>query len=137
KGLVCDIGGNSLELAEVDGKGGVGRRISSQLGPFRLQQIEGGAKGVTAHVASVMESLAKTMGRSHERIYLVGGSWRAIARLDMERSGYPMPVRHEYRMSREAVSQTVRWIGEADLSALRSRLGISGSRMELVPLASL
>jgi exopolyphosphatase / guanosine-5'-triphosphate,3'-diphosphate pyrophosphatase len=33
------------------------------------------------------------------RLFLVGGSWRAIARIDMERRGYPLTVLHEYRMT--------------------------------------
>ena len=36
----------------------------------------------------------------------VGGSWRAIARLDMERRGYPMTVLHEYRMTPDDVLAT-------------------------------
>ncbi len=44
KGIVCDIGGNSMELARI-GDGKVGKRVStSPLGPFRLQQVDGGPK---------------------------------------------------------------------------------------------
>lgn len=135
KGLVCDIGGNSMELAEVaDGK--VGNRVSSQLGPFRLQQVPGGKDGLRKHIMKVMAGLAEVMGTHHERIYLVGGSWRAIARLDMERVSYPMTVLHEYRLTPSAVADTVAWIGAHDLADLRARTGISNSRMELVPLAA-
>ena len=135
RGLVCDIGGNSMELAEVvDGQ--VGRRVSSQLGPFRLQQVPGGKDGLRKHIRKVMAELAQVMGTHHERIYLVGGSWRAIARLDMERVGYPMTVLHEYRMTPAAVAETVAWIGAHELNDLRAQVGISTSRMELVPLAS-
>ncbi|MDO5604853.1 MAG: Ppx/GppA family phosphatase [Paracoccus sp. (in: a-proteobacteria)] len=136
RGLVCDIGGNSMELAELDGKGRVGKRATSQLGPFRLQQVKGGADGLRDHIRRGIEELADKLGTRHERIYLVGGSWRAIARLDMERAAYPMTVLHEYRMSPQAVAETVRWLGQSDLQALRSRTGISASRIELVPLAS-
>ena len=133
-GLVCDIGGSSMELAELrDGE--VGRCISSPLGPLKLQNIRGGRKAVKAHVRAVMEELAEHMGREHKRLYLVGGSWRAIARLDMERRGYPLHVLHEYRMTPRAVTETVRWIGEHDLSELRARTGTSLARLSLVPLA--
>ncbi|NHF73829.1 Ppx/GppA family phosphatase [Paracoccus xiamenensis] len=137
RGLVCDIGGNSMELAVLDGKGGIGKRATSQLGPFRLQQVKGGEDGLKQHIAAIMKDLAKTVGLGHDRIYLVGGSWRAIGRLDMERRDYPMAVLHEYRMTPEDVLETVKWIDKHDLQALRSRVGISSSRMELVPLASL
>ncbi|MDQ1900051.1 Ppx/GppA family phosphatase [Paracoccus sp. WLY502] len=135
RGLVCDIGGNSMELAEV-ADGQVGKRVSSQLGPFRLQQVPGGKDGLRKHIRKVVADLARTMGTHHERIYLVGGSWRAIARLDMERVGYPMTVLHEYRMTPQAVADTVAWIADNDLADLKARTGLSSSRIELVPLAS-
>ncbi|MDP5308258.1 Ppx/GppA family phosphatase [Paracoccus sp. 2205BS29-5] len=135
KGLVCDIGGNSMELAEV-ADGQVGQRVTSPLGPFRLQQVKGGKDGLKKHVRKIMADLAAQMGTHHERIYLVGGSWRAIARLDMERQSYPMTVLHEYRMSPKEVADTVAWIGDSDLGTLRNQVDISASRMELVPLAS-
>ena len=136
-GLVCDIGGNSMELAVLAGNGKIGKRASSQLGPFRLQQIKGGDEGVRAHITSVMDDLAGIVGTSHDRIYLVGGSWRAIARLDMERRAYPMTVLHEYRMTPDDVEQTAAYVEDNRLEDLRARTAISASRIELVPLALL
>lgn len=135
EGLVCDIGGNSMELAVVSG-GQVGRRVTSPLGPFRLQQVAGGKKGVTRYIAETVDRLAAEMGTGFERIYLVGGSFRAIARLDMERRAYPLTVLHEYRMRPRDLLQTIAWIGTSDLAELRARTGTSAARMELVPLAS-
>ncbi|MDO5622341.1 MAG: Ppx/GppA family phosphatase [Paracoccus sp. (in: a-proteobacteria)] len=135
KGLVCDIGGNSMELAVVaDGK--VGKRVTSQLGPFRLQQVKGGDSGIRKYIKKVMADLVDEIGKDHDRIYLVGGSWRAIARLDMERRAYPMTVLHEYRMDPQAVLETTDWIAKNDMSELRKQVGISSSRIELVPLAA-
>lgn len=132
RGLVCDMGGSSMELAEV-GEGKIGRRATSPLGPFRLQLVE--RKALRRHIQKVVEGLAAAVGDDHERIYLVGGSWRAIARLDMERRGYPMTVLHEYRMTPEDVLATVKWIGDTPQAEMKSRSGISSSRLELVPLA--
>mgnify|MGYP006284501093 FL=1 len=134
-GLVCDIGGSSMELAEI-AEGRVGRRVSSQLGPLKLKDLPGGKKGRAAHIAEVVEELAAEMGPQHNRLFLVGGSWRAIARIDMERRGYPLHVLHEYRMTAKSVAQTVKFIEKADLEALRLACGISGSRMALVPYAA-
>src|SRR6056297_4306730 len=41
EGLVCDIGGSSMELATLS-DGRVGKRISSKLGPQRLKALKGG-----------------------------------------------------------------------------------------------
>ncbi len=135
EGIVCDIGGNSMELAEVSG-GAVGRRVSSALGPFRLQQVAGGKKGLARHIRDTVEALADEIGRGHERFYLVGGSWRAFARLDMERRAYPLTVLHEYRMGPQSVLQTANWIAEADIATLRAKTGMSAARMDLVPIAA-
>ena len=133
-GLVCDIGGSSMELAEIrDGR--VGRRMSSHLGPLKLQAIKGGKRGRKAHIKAVMEDMAERMGPQPDRLFLVGGSWRAIARIDMERRGYPLHVLHEYRMTATSVSETAKYIEANDLDELRSTCGISNARMSLVPYA--
>ncbi|MCA0042978.1 Ppx/GppA family phosphatase [Celeribacter litoreus] len=134
-GLVCDIGGSSMELAVVS-NGQVGKRITSPLGPLKLQGIKGGRKGLKEHIAPIMEELVQTMGRTHKRIYLVGGSWRAIARIDMERRNYPLHVLHEYRMSSRAVTDTIKFIRKSDMTELRAKTGTSSARMSLVPIAS-
>ena len=135
RGLVCDMGGNSMEVAEV-GDGKIGRRLSAPLGPFRLQQIKGGAAGRRKYIKTILQDLAAKVGTDHERIFLVGGSWRAIAKLDMGRRDYPMSVLHEYRMTRADVNATTAWIGQTDLSELRASSGISSARISLVPLAA-
>lgn len=134
KGIVCDIGGNSMELARI-GDGQVGQRLSTPLGPFRLQQISADPRKRRAHVAGVLRQAQAHLQSAGERIYLVGGSWRVIARLDMERRDYPLTVLHEYRMTPKGLTETLDWLATADLAALRGRTGTSAERMELVPLA--
>ncbi|MCC5967110.1 MAG: Ppx/GppA family phosphatase [Natronohydrobacter sp.] len=134
-GLVCDIGGNSMELAVI-GEGRVHRAVSSGLGPFRLQQIPGGKKGLRQHVAQVLGGLRDQTGKHHDALYLVGGSWRAIARLDMERRNYPLKVLHEYAMTPKSIRKTIDWIADQDIAKLRAMTGISEERMSLVPLAA-
>ncbi len=133
-GMVCDIGGSSMELAELT-RGEVGTCVTSPLGPQRLQSIRG-RKTRRKHIRSVIEGLVGRMHGHQDRLYLVGGSWRAIARLDMERRGYPLHVLHEYRMTPKAVMATVAWIAENNLDEVRLRTGTSEARMALVPLAS-
>ena len=133
-GVVCDIGGNSMELARI-GEGKVGSRISTPLGPFRLLQLKGGVKERKTAIDKLLKQAQKKIGSTGERIYLVGGSWRVIARLDMERRNYPLLVLHEYRMTPESLLDTLDWIAASDLAVLRARTGTSSERMELVPIA--
>ena len=134
KGVVCDIGGNSMELARIaDGK--VGKRVSTPLGPFRLQQVADSTKKRAIHIDRILKDAQSQIKSEGERIYLVGGSWRVIARLDMERRNYPLTVLHEYRMTPKGLLDTIDWIEASDLAILRARTGTSPERMELVPLA--
>ncbi len=136
-GLVCDIGGSSMELADL-AEGRVGRRVTSALGPLKLREIKGGRKAVKAYVRETMKTLHDEMGNATGmRLFLVGGSWRAIARVDMERRNYPLTVLHEYRMSSRQISKTAEYIRKSDLQDLRGRSNISDSRMSLVPLATI
>ncbi len=136
RGLVCDIGGSSMELAEI-GENTVGRRVTSSLGPFRLQLVGGGKKGLKTHINTVLKGLREQLdGSDHAALYLVGGSWRALARLDMERRGYPLTVLHEYAMTPKAIRKTIEWLGDQDLKKLRDTTGLSPERIALVPLAT-
>ncbi|WP_372573701.1 Ppx/GppA phosphatase family protein [Ruegeria jejuensis] len=133
-GLICDIGGSSMELAEIS-DGQVGKRLTSPLGPLKLRDISGGRRGRKAQIKKVMEDLRDQLGPQRDRLFLVGGSWRAIARLDMLRRGYPLAVLHEYRMTASDIRKTVKFIEAGDAEDLRSAAGVSGSRMALVPYA--
>lgn len=134
-GLVCDMGGSSMELAEIN-DGRVGRRASSLLGPLKLGALPGGRKGRQAHIKQVVEDLSAQMGPQRDRLFLVGGSWRAIARIDMVRQGYPLTVLHEYRMTATSVRDTIRYIETTDPATLRRATGVSSGRMALVPIAA-
>ena len=93
------------------------------IGPMMVSastsESEGGKAGRKAHIKEVMEHLAEKMGPQKDRLFLVGGSWRAIARIDMERRGYPLHVLHEYRMTAKSVQATAKHIESSDLDELR------------------
>jgi exopolyphosphatase/guanosine-5'-triphosphate,3'-diphosphate pyrophosphatase len=130
-GLVCDMGGSSLELAAIDG-GEVGRRQTSDLGPLKLRDIKGGKKARKAHIRTTLERMHATIGEQKNRLFLVGGSWRAIAKIDMARRDYPLRVLHEYRMTPKSVRDTAKYIANEDPDKLRQSSGVSSARMALV-----
>ncbi|MEL7025624.1 MAG: Ppx/GppA family phosphatase [Pseudomonadota bacterium] len=134
-GLVCDIGGSSMELAELR-HGEVGNRLTSPLGPLRLATVPGGKSGRKKAIKSHLDEMHDAMGEQPDRLFLVGGSWRAFARIDMHRRNYPLAVLHEYRMTRKDVQATAKLIETADMDGLRRELGISEARASLLPLAA-
>ena len=134
-GLVCDIGVSSMELAEIDG-GEVGRRLSSPLGPLKLRDVKGGRKARKALIREHLCAMQAELGEQKNRLFLVGGSWRAIAKIDMARRDYPLHVLHEYRMTAKSVRDTVKYIQKTDIDSLRAGVGVSATRMALVPIAA-
>lgn len=136
QGLICDIGGSSMELAELTG-GDIGQRLTSDLGPLKLMGLSGGRKALRKHIRVTVEELFAALGQPKgQRLFLVGGSWRAIARVDMVRQAYPLHVLHEYRMGVRDVAKTVGLIETSDPDELRAQAGVSGKRMSLVPVAA-
>ncbi|MGV6840546.1 MAG: Ppx/GppA family phosphatase [Planktomarina sp.] len=133
-GLVCDIGGASMELAEIAG-GQVGKRITSPLGPLKLQALAENPDDLRSFIRKTVTDLAGYMGPQSNRLFLVGGSWRAIAKIDMQRRGYPLHVLHEYRMTAKDICATADMIATSDPEKLRQNAGVASARMALVPLA--
>ena len=117
-GIVGDLGGGSLELVRV-ANGTVHDRVSLPLGVLRLPALR---KGRGALDRAVRRLLAPTGWAIPKGLpfYLVGGSWRALARLHMHLTDYPLPVLHGYAMPPEAAVRLVRAVGRIDKKRLRA-----------------
>ncbi|MEG3151715.1 Ppx/GppA family phosphatase [Sphingomonas sp. ZT3P38] len=127
-GIVGDLGGGSLELVRISG-GKVRDRVSFPLGVLRIGAIR--AKGPGALERQLFKALkaADWIGRGEGLpLYLVGGSWRALARLDMHLNSYPLPVIHEYAMGLPAVARMCRTISHVPKGWLRAIPGLSSGR---------
>ena len=135
-GLVCDLGGASLELAEIS-KGTVGKTISCPIGPLYLNQFYLDQKLQRDFVNSELRKSKKLFSRKYTNIYLVGGSWRSIARTQMEMTDYPLKVLHEYQMRIAEIKGTLTWIMRASLKDLEAKSPSSSSRLRLLPSSAI
>ena len=103
-GIVGDLGGGSLELTDVHGQK-IRRGITLPLGSLALQDL--GEKSVKKAEKIVRKALGPVplLREGHGRtFYAVGGTWRALARLHMWQTGYPLHVMHGYVIpAREAL----------------------------------
>jgi len=135
-GLVCDLGGASLELAEIS-KGTVGKTISCPIGPLYLNQFYLEQKLQRDFVNSELRKSKKLFSRKYTNIYLVGGSWRSIARMQMEMTDYPLKVLHEYQMRIAEIKGTLNWIMRASLKDLEAKSPSSSSRLRLLPSSAI
>jgi exopolyphosphatase/guanosine-5'-triphosphate,3'-diphosphate pyrophosphatase len=118
-GIVGDLGGGSLELIEV-GKRQVRSGVSLPLGVLRLDELA--ARGDAAFTKRVVKAVAASGFAKAARgrpFYLVGGSWRSLARLDLSLIDHPLPITHQHDMSPGR---------PAELGAILKRLGRDGVR---------
>jgi exopolyphosphatase/guanosine-5'-triphosphate,3'-diphosphate pyrophosphatase len=97
EGIVGDLGGGSLELVEV-GDGSEVPGISLPIGVLRVANDADGEKKVRKLLKSALkESGLRDAGKGRP-FYMVGGSWRALARIDMLATEFPLPITHQYKM---------------------------------------
>ncbi|MBA14988.1 MAG: exopolyphosphatase [Sphingomonas sp.] len=128
-GIVGDLGGGSLELVRVVA-GAVTDRVSFPLGVLRIGAIREKGHGALDRKVSRLLRDAGWKGRGEGLpFYLVGGSWRAVARLDMHLSKFPLPVVHQYTMSPEQITRLGRTVSHISKSKLKSVAGLSSGRI--------
>ncbi|MFL6844733.1 MAG: Ppx/GppA family phosphatase [Allosphingosinicella sp.] len=136
-GLVGDLGGGSLELADLV-EGEVRSSISLPFGVLRIgAPDQADEKRLRRELrAALAESGLAGRGRGRP-FYMVGGSWRALARLDIISSDYPLPITHHYRMPPERPEQLRKLIASLKETDPKSLPMLTASRIPTLPNAKL
>jgi exopolyphosphatase / guanosine-5'-triphosphate,3'-diphosphate pyrophosphatase len=103
-GIVGDLGGGSLELVDVHGPR-LTHGITLPLGGLALQDLaEKSVKKADKIVRKTLAGAPMLKRGDNRTFYAVGGTWRALARLHMWQTGYPLHVMHGYVIpAREAL----------------------------------
>ena len=137
-GVAGDLGGGSLELIDIAG----GQRRASAtvpLGGLRLIDQAGGRMDraleiVDQHLAS-LPWLSAGRGR---KFFAVGGTWRALGKLHMAMSDYPLHVMHGYSLAaRDALTVSEQIRKAKRLPDLKGGESVSGARREVLPFGAL
>ncbi len=135
-GILADIGGGSLEVVHL-AAGGVRAAQTLKLGVLRLADRAGAdvvrARAIAEADLAGVGWLAQGAGRD---LYLVGGAWRALARIHMEQTGYPLSIVHHYTIGREEARDLCGVIGSASRRALERLPGMSRRRVDDMPYAA-
>jgi exopolyphosphatase / guanosine-5'-triphosphate,3'-diphosphate pyrophosphatase len=143
-GIVADLGGGSVELVRVGPAaslatgdvGQIGRGISLPLGPLRLVELGDGTRAASETVERALNS-ASVLRAAGKNLYLVGGAARAIARLHMEHTQYPLHIIHQYTVTRREAESFFEIIGRQSRKSLERITTVSRKRLEIVALAAL
>ncbi len=131
-GIAGDLGGGSLELIDLKGVT-VNSETSVPLGSLNLIDATGKDYSKACnYIDGVLEKidwLPKGRGRP---FYAIGGTWRAVARLHMLESDYPLSIVHHYMMTPKQLET----LCDAVLTrpqSLKSFSKLSDARREMLP----
>ena len=135
-GVLADIGGGSLEVVRLMN----GTRGSSQtlrLGVIRLAERSGGdpirARAIAEEDLGTIPWLGEAAGGD---LYLVGGAWRALARIQMAQTNYPLNMVHHYTVGRDEARDLAGLISSAPRRVLERLPGAPRRRIDDLPFAA-
>jgi exopolyphosphatase/guanosine-5'-triphosphate,3'-diphosphate pyrophosphatase len=135
-GILGDLGGGSLELVDLQ-RGRMGEAASLPLGAIRLADRSGGdvakARAIAEADLSRLGWLRKGDGRD---LYLVGGAWRALARMHIAQTGYPLHIVHHYVLRREEARDLAGVVAQAPRKTLEKLPGAPAKRLQDMPFAA-
>ena len=109
-GVAGDLGGGSLELVDVR-NGSASKPISMPLGVLR---VDPKGKRAGELLREEVRSAGLSGAAAGRTLYLVGGSWRSLARIDMIATDYPLPIIHQYRMAPQRAAELRRLVDAKD-----------------------
>jgi exopolyphosphatase / guanosine-5'-triphosphate,3'-diphosphate pyrophosphatase len=137
-GIVGDLGGGSLELVDVRGhqvRGGV----TLPLGSLALQDLaHKSLKRAERIVKSELSEVPRLKAGRGRTFYAVGGTWRALARIHILQSGYPLKVMHGYSIpAQDAVDFARRLRRLAAANMLANIEAVADARRPLLTYAAL
>ena len=133
-GMLGDLGGGSLDLVGMD-TGIFGQTASLPLGHLRVAEMGTAVAAAERVREQLMEQLwiGTLAGRT---FYAVGGSWRTVARVILERTGWPLHVIDGFSVPTDEALRQIEWIMKSSARTLRRIRGVSGRRIETLPHAA-
>jgi exopolyphosphatase/guanosine-5'-triphosphate,3'-diphosphate pyrophosphatase len=136
-GVVGDLGGGSLELVDIDGTR-VRRGLTRPLGGLALADISAKSlKRAEKFVKKTLSALPMLRACEDRTFYAVGGTWRALARLHMWQTGYPLHVMHGYAIAADEALEFARLVHRVDVETLSNIEVVNNARRPLLPYAAL
>jgi exopolyphosphatase / guanosine-5'-triphosphate,3'-diphosphate pyrophosphatase len=136
-GMVGDMGGGSLEIAEaIDDHVGADW-VSLPLGALPVEALL--AEGYAAAKRRVDEILRKNLkpGLSRPTFYPVGGGWRALAKAHIDAVGAPVKVVHAYALPAAEARGFAQSISRLSPAKLAAAPGVAVRRARTLPAAAL
>ena len=137
EGLVADLGGGSLDMVTI-GSGTTGSAFTLPYGPLRLMDL---ARGDGDKARDIVDKGLNQMpfrkSLEGSRIYAVGGIWRSLARVDMDKREYPLHVLQQYTMPRGRTLELCKLLSRQSRKSLDKIKVVSRRRLEAMPAGAI
>lgn len=136
-GIVADLGGGSLEIIDVKGSR-IANGVSLPLGGLALRDVSGRSiKKAAKIVSQALKSVPGLKSGAGRDIYAIGGTWRAIGRLHMRHTGYPLNVLHDYAVPAREMVDFCRMVLRVDPETLTAIASVAADRRPLLAYGAL
>jgi exopolyphosphatase/guanosine-5'-triphosphate,3'-diphosphate pyrophosphatase len=136
-GFVGDLGGGSLELVNVE-KGVLAEAATLPLGGLRLIDASGGSLKRAREIVDAELAKVDWLDKGRDRdFYAIGGTWRALAKLHMTQTRYPLNIMHNYRIETADALKFAALLDQQSQSSLAGIRDISSARRETIPFGAL
>ena len=132
EGVICDLGGNSVEFAKI-GKNVVTECNSTLLGPLAIKKLEKKIENIDSYMREKLSSVIDADTTKDKQFFLIGGSWRAIAKIHMQRAKYPLKIIQGYKVKSRKLKKTLQFIQDSSFLTEYEEMNISLERLELLP----
>lgn len=137
RGLVGDIGGGSLEIAEVLGDQVGERKVSMPLGALPVRgMIQKGLDTAKKEVDAILDGALPPL-LTEPVFYAVGGGWRALARIHMAMRNWPIAVVHAYDLPASEVLELAKSIARMTPDEVAQLPDVPGRRIETLSASAL
>ena len=136
-GIVGDMGGGSLELIDVR-NAMLGEGLSLRLGGLALQDTSGNSlKKARPIVKAAFDDAALLSGGHGRSFYAVGGTWRALAKLHMHQTSYPLNVMHGYAVPAREMLDFCRMVQRVSTDTISGIASVASARRPLLVYGAL
>jgi exopolyphosphatase / guanosine-5'-triphosphate,3'-diphosphate pyrophosphatase len=135
-GVVGDLGGGSVELVPV-ARGQVGAGATLPIGPLRLADLANDDRRLRDAIDRQLATVPWLGAKSEDgAFYAVGGAWRALARIHMEQTRYPLHIIQQYTLARREAEDFLDLIARLSKRSLEKIATVSRKRLDVVPIAA-
>jgi exopolyphosphatase/guanosine-5'-triphosphate,3'-diphosphate pyrophosphatase len=136
-GVLGDLGGGSLDLVGLD-RGRIGNFATLRAGHLRLaEEAEWNRQRARQLVEKALADLPWLADMNGRSVFAVGGSWRGLARIFIEKTRHPLHVLDNYTVNAFSALKLSRLVASSSEGMLQKLTNIGQRRLDTLPYAAI